>query len=160
MPTVELLQELTRQLRDAAQYESGRPFAVQALMVGYARASKEKLFLFTLDPSGGYRHWESATAIGKDASSVRKRLYELLSARENEATCSAKVALDVAVQALIEKEPSSSNADDEDGLFILEALLVWRGETTRGAISVATIDPRLVEARVRRFSSRRQQSQF
>ena len=158
MPTVELLQELTGQLRDAAQYENGRPFGVQALIVGCARASKEKLSLFTLDPSGGYRHWGTATAIGKDASTVRKRLYELLSAREAETPCSAMAALDVAVGALLKKEPDSSGTRDEDGYITPAALLIWRSETSEDTISVATIKPTIVESRLHELISARQES--
>jgi 20S proteasome alpha/beta subunit len=163
MNALELVREAALELQEAAQYENGRPYGVQALFVGSRLASSRngnKLTLLTLDPSGGFRHWGYATAIGRDASLVRQRLYNSLSKRD--AQCSAKAALDVGLHALIGAEHGSSSEtrlEDGGSVNIPEVLIVLR-DKSRSTISVATVDPDVVEACVRRLSSEESSSMF
>lgn len=68
-PAISVVQKLTNQIQNEAKYKSGRPFGVQGLVLG--QNSRGTTSLFTVDPSGSYRSWGCATAIGRNASAVR-----------------------------------------------------------------------------------------
>jgi len=144
---VKLVQKLSNILQEATQYQDSRPYGIQALVVGVAplvttnhpfdsnnqRAQRrQRLNLWTLDPTGGFRHWGAATAIGRKAVPVRQQLHRLLS--EGGAPENASKALHVCLQACLEatQEP-----------IRYEALLVW--VTSSGDIAIGTIDPKLVK---------------
>jgi 20S proteasome alpha/beta subunit len=77
-----LVHELAEALYDNAQgTQAGRPFGVQCLIVGQVPDWRPRFGIFTLDPSGGYRHWGVATAIGRGADRVRRNVYEQLQAK-------------------------------------------------------------------------------
>ena len=81
MRTDRAAQNLADVVRSAASGE-GRPYGVQALVVG-DRPRSQQLQLYTIDPAGGCTHWSGGgTAIGKDAELVRKCLLRCL--RPNE----------------------------------------------------------------------------
>ena len=81
MRTDKVAQSLADVVRSAASGE-GRPYGVQALVVG-DRPRSQQLQLYTIDPAGGCTHWSGGgTAIGKDAELVRKCLVRCL--RPNE----------------------------------------------------------------------------
>jgi 20S proteasome alpha/beta subunit len=92
--------------------------------------------LFSLDPSGGYRHWGVATAIGKAASLVRTRLFENLVATSGDLTTVA-AALRVSLNATTSALEESADMMDLD-MSGYECLVVW---FERGRIRVATVDP-------------------
>jgi 20S proteasome alpha/beta subunit len=130
-----MVQTLAERLQSATNASGGaRPFGVQTLMVGSIR---NRLAIFTLDPSGGYRSWIRATAIGHHATLIRKYLQERHVSPENTmrhvndnddetkqsaATASAAAATDgktalerclrTSVQAMREQDSVSSEASD------------------------------------------------
>jgi 20S proteasome alpha/beta subunit len=148
LPTRALVQALAGHLRTEAAYATGRPYGVQALVVGAVSAvsSNEKgkqqqpLGIFTLDPSGGVRHWGCATAIGKEALEVRKQLHTALVDRSSSKSLTARTALQVGLSALVLHEKEQQ----EEMTILPEAMIVWK-EKQGSAICVATIDPEIVE---------------
>jgi 20S proteasome alpha/beta subunit len=137
MATLKVVKNLAGMLQGAVQFKEGRPFGVQALVVGLDRT---RLNLFSLDPSGGFRHWGSATAIGRGAQQVRKHLHESLVASSNkteEVPSNGKKALEEALKAcLMAMREASQNIDSDQ----YQALFVWTAEKD-GQMRVATIDP-------------------
>ena len=117
MRTDKVAKNLADVVRSEASSDGGRPFGVQALVVGDRPRSKQ-LQLYTIDPAGGCTHWSGgATAIGKDAELVRKCLLRCLrpvaenaSASRGEPTCWLD-ALDRAMMAIIE---ASLSGDEDD----------------------------------------------
>ena len=78
MRTDKVAKNLADVVRSEASSDGGRPFGVQALVVGDRPKSKQ-LQLYTIDPAGGCTHWSGgATAIGKGAELVRKCLHRCL----------------------------------------------------------------------------------
>jgi 20S proteasome alpha/beta subunit len=132
LTTLKIVRKLATLLQEAAQYQGGRPYGVQALIVGQDRSS---LNIFTLDPSGGFRHWDCATAIGRSAQQAKKHLHESLSS--NKVPQDGSKALEEAIRASIKamREASLDPAADR-----YEALLVRTIKTNR-ELCVATIDP-------------------
>lgn len=147
MPTIELVQGLQQQLRLVTFYKEGRPFGIQALLIGTrgTPTQQPKLDIFSLDPSGGYRHWGSATAIGKKADIVRRHLHDSLSNREEKASLPVQEAMDVAVKALLQRDLTDGKRPD---MNVPQALLIWMSKTKR-TISVASIDPHSVALHVK-----------
>ena len=117
MRTDKVATNLAGVVRSEASSDGGRPFGVQALVVGDRPRSKQ-LQLYTIDPAGGCTHWSGgATVIGKDAELVRKCLLrclrpiaETVSASRGEPTCWLD-ALDRAMMAIIE---ASLSGDEDD----------------------------------------------
>jgi 20S proteasome alpha/beta subunit len=136
LPTRELVQELAGHLRTEAAYATGRPYGVQALVVGATTSKGKQLGIYTLDPSGGVRHWGCATAIGKEALEVRKQLYKALGRSSKSLT--ARTSLQVALSALVRHEKQQ-----EQEMAMPEAMIIWKEKGS--AIRVATIDPEIVE---------------
>ena len=134
-PVLEKVHALAKMLREATKYKGDRPFGVQALLIGRQQQQHEApMSLFSLDPSGGYRHWGVATAIGKAASLVRRRLYENLVAMPDLTTVETvlRVSLNATMSALEE------SADMDLDMSGYECLIVWY---ERGRIRVAAVDP-------------------
>uniref|UniRef100_A0A7S4JFZ6 Uncharacterized protein n=1 Tax=Odontella aurita TaxID=265563 RepID=A0A7S4JFZ6_9STRA len=129
---------LASRVRGAAFAASGRPFGVQALVVGNRFApgnriaveedsgpgSGNTLQLYTIDPAGGWRHWGGGgTAVGRKADIVRRKLHGALQYSHDDDSHEEKAltppglgrprdwseALDVAMRSLIE----STEMDDE-----------------------------------------------
>ena len=90
MRTDRAAQNLADVVRSATSGE-GRPYGVQALVVG-DRPRSQQLQLYTIDPAGGCTHWSGdGTAIGKDAERVRKCLLRCLRPTEELKKLSAGV---------------------------------------------------------------------
>ena len=96
-----------------ACWTSGRPFGVQALFLSM-KNNDERCTLYSTDPSGQVRTWNGgATAIGKDASIIRKHLYEILSNRDSPVQ-SWQDACQIAIQSLLmDKTDDDDLLDDE-----------------------------------------------
>ena len=136
LPTAKVVHLLAENLQKEARYQGGRPFGIQTLLLGSTRANP--LALWTLDPSGGMRHWGCATAVGKEATEVRKRLYEAL---REESTIDVNVALRSALCGILAGgDDGSETTDSLDELP--EALLVWKKEN---CLRVATIEQETVQ---------------
>ena len=105
MRTDRAAQNLADVVRSAASGE-GRPYGVQALVVG-DRPRSRQLQIYTIDPAGGCTHWSGGgTAIGKDAELVRNCLLRCLRPNEELKKLSAS---DVAEEL---KRLSTGVADD------------------------------------------------
>lgn len=123
--------KVSRALADVLRSEAsgeGRPYGLQALVVGDRPKSKE-LQLYTIDPAGGCTHWSGGgTAVGKDAELVRKCLLRCLRPTNGALkrlsigdidspgtlrgpTECWKDALDRAMMALLEASLSGTDAD-------------------------------------------------
>lgn len=88
MRTAKAAQNLADVVRSATSGE-GRPYGVQALVVG-DRPRSQQLQIYTIDPAGGCTHWSGGgTAIGKDAELVRKCLLRCLRPNEELARLSS-----------------------------------------------------------------------
>jgi hypothetical protein len=112
---------------EATAYQGGRPYGIQAMIIGQQPDAIKKSSLspsiFTVDPSGGYRHWVTATAIGRDAPEVRKQLFENI---KKSPPTSADEALKTVLRACAKARPSlfrsTSGSSPESQIH---ALLVW-----------------------------------
>lgn len=139
---VHLLAEI---LQSATQQEGDRPFGVQVMMIGQQpqpqskpRSESKPLAMFTLDPSGGYRHWGVGTAIGKAATHVRKQMYELLvQTAPTSAESALRMALNATMSAMNDEGSANNGASSQ-----YEAILVWN---VNGGLRAAIVDPKQVE---------------
>jgi 20S proteasome alpha/beta subunit len=132
-PILGKVRVLSEMLRSATKWKGDRPFGVQALLIGPQR--RGTLSLFTLDPSGGYRHWGAATAIGKAASLVRKRLHEnIIQTPVLSMELVLRVSLNATMSALGETSSHNSLMDTSS----YQGLVVWND---CGRLRSALIDP-------------------
>jgi 20S proteasome alpha/beta subunit len=133
-----LTRYLSEELQRATRDDNGRPFGIQALFVGIAHGNNEaqqhQFCMYTLDPSGGYRNWMTATAIGRASSLVRKQLY--LQIHNGRPPANGLVALQACMRALHSAMPLGR--DDR-----FEALLVWH-ENDDGRMQIGRVDPKQV----------------
>jgi 20S proteasome alpha/beta subunit len=94
---------LASRVRKEAFYQSGRPYAVQTLVVQQQR-------VWTIDPSGSCILWSSgATAMGREAAAVRKQLHKALQAHATIPTVTQ--ALRIALEALSNCKTSTREID-------------------------------------------------
>ena len=80
---------LASYVRDATTHGGSRPYGIQGLMVGHDRENSKsaKLEMFTVDPSGIFRHCVGGVAaIGKDAETVRSSMSKRLEEKVNKVT--------------------------------------------------------------------------
>jgi 20S proteasome alpha/beta subunit len=130
----QLVRHLSEMLQRATESYGGRPFGVQALVVGQS-STEHMLQLYTVDPSGGFRHWGTGTAIGRGASLVRKQLYGILSEHGTPHPANAADALQVALKAsFLTMKETNTNVDNDS----YQALLVWTDDRDR--VCVGAID--------------------
>jgi 20S proteasome alpha/beta subunit len=119
-----IVMALSSTVQLAALAEGGRPFGVQALVVGLDK--NDKMLLYTVDPTGGWQHYGGgATAIGRGAEEVRTRLYKAIKDDASDDHSGAKAALRIAISALMEKPIKNWDDNDADKL---EAILVWKSK--------------------------------
>jgi 20S proteasome alpha/beta subunit len=119
-----IVRALSSTVQLAALAEGGRPFGVQALVVGLDK--KDKLLLYTVDPTGGWQHYGGgATAVGRGAEKVRTLLYKAIKDASTSDDRGARVALRIAISALVEKPIKNGGDNDADKL---EAVLVWKSK--------------------------------
>ena len=108
MRTDKAAQNLADVVRSAASDE-GRPYGVQALVVG-DRPRSQQLQIYTIDPAGGCTHWSGGgTAIGKDAELVRKCLLRCLRPNDELKRLSAGAIADLRADLRL-----IADVDDED----------------------------------------------
>lgn len=143
-PLSQLVASLSGTVRDAAKYKGGRPYGMQALLVGTYGNSNNKnsnrspMGVYTVDPAGAWRSWGSGcTAIGRNAEDVRQMVYENLQNRPAESTLNPRSALEVAFQSLL-KATSAANVNQDSDLY--EAVLFWEDPATEQC-RVATVNP-------------------
>jgi 20S proteasome alpha/beta subunit len=139
MSPMKLVESLAEELQEAGQWQGGRPFGVQILMVGLDRIMEQStsLGIFTLDPSGVYRRWRGAAAVGHNGKIIRDRLFKYWFSQN-----SAREFHDDGVEALysglhasvLSRIDESVNLERSD---IYEALLVWQ---VKNELCIAQID--------------------
>jgi 20S proteasome alpha/beta subunit len=147
--------------------ESGRPYGIQALLIGGKQkrhADQYTLRLATLDPSGGYQDWKYGTAIGNRADVVRRKLGECIRQAKDEIenlvssengssrphqrpfAATGRQALQWGLEALSAAIPDPTHNGDNDQQQndgysdLCQALLLWCDDTTHD-LCVAQIDP-------------------
>ena len=151
-PISHIVKTLAGTVQDAAQYAGGRPYGLQALVVGQEEDSvsasaalpsrRRSLYVYTVDPSGSWRHWGSGcTAIGKNAEQVRSELYKELVDNKSFAL-NPRSALQVAMKSLLQAMRAAYINIDSDSY---EAVLFWVDPVTNRC-RVASLDPREVQA--------------
>ena len=119
-----IVRALSFTLQRAALEEGGRPYGVQALVVGLDK--KDKMLLYTVDPTGGWQHYGGgATAVGRGAEEVRTKLYKARRDAVSSVHLGAKAALKIAISSLVEKPIKDGGYNIADKL---EALLIWKSE--------------------------------
>ena len=100
-----------------ACWTSGRPFGIQALFLSMKKNKERCTRLYSTDPSGQVRAWNGgATAIGKNASIIRKHLYEILSNRETPVQ-SWEDACQIAIQSLLMDKTNNDDNDNDNDLL-------------------------------------------
>jgi len=124
MPLKKLVvQKVSRQLQRACLTSNGRPFGVQAVLVGSGDRHPFRPQIYTVDTAGGWNHWRSGmTAIGRNAKSVRQSLFkESNSMSENDKHLKSPAtwdnALDLAIKCVL------------DSIFSKEDLVAMLGDS-------------------------------
>lgn len=177
-PPLPLVHRFAKVLRDAGQWQGGgRPYGIQALIIGLDRSSRSSsssssrggssqhnkdatssfsnnasndLQLYTLDPSGGFRHWagQRGTAIGRHAASIRTflshhspRTNSTNTPQQRDEDCflssrNASQAIRRGLQACLQQEHASSTTTSNDGY---DGWILWPDETS-GELCVVRID--------------------
>jgi len=121
-------------LQRAAQRDGGRPYGVQALLVGL---DKGDFHLYTCDPTGRYHHYPKGQAIiGKHSEPIRKEI------TDNQ--YGTAEALDACLASIV-KACTKENVKIDLDMF--EAILLWESED--GECQAAEIDPEFVSHRCR-----------
>jgi 20S proteasome alpha/beta subunit len=119
LTTHAMTQRLANILQQVAQAKGGRPFGVQALMVGGDDVDPTRpLCIYSIDPSGSWQSWGGATAIGKYAKQVRQQLAKKRKISPN----SLEQALEHIVECWIEtckQENVNLNAEEDYQVLIL-----------------------------------------
>ena len=145
-PVSQLVTSMAGTVRDAAKWKGGRPYGLQALLVGSNnnnRQNMNKMRVYTVDPSGAWRSWGSGcTAIGRNAEGVRQTLYDELqklpsAIKSKKAFFHPKLALEIAFKSLLTATRDANVNQDSDQY---EAVLFWVDQAT-GQCRVATIHP-------------------
>lgn len=135
----------------AARSQGGRPYGVQALIVGID--SNGSFQLYTVDTTGGWQHYGGgATAVGRGAKEVRARLYKEMkngTLTDNDGTVSE--ALRIAIVSLL-GDSSKDDEKEKDVANKLEALLVWK--SNHNSCCVRRIDDSVVKVCLKRMKDK------
>ncbi len=125
-----LVEALAEVLQEAGQWQGGRPFGIQALIVGRVTAMElaSSLGIFTLDPSGGYRRWRGGAAIGRNGKTIRDLLFEYwMSPKDvNECKDDGVEALFSGLQASVLARMGESEHLESSDMY--EAVLIWQSK--------------------------------
>lgn len=118
-----VIQGISKELRNAALSNNGRPYGVQALIVG----RKPTLEIYTVDSIGGWTHWGGgATAIGRNNQKIRIHLAAELQKRNTNNTQlltieeAVRIALTCIVRASSSSPPPPSTNEREEPLPLEE----------------------------------------
>jgi 20S proteasome alpha/beta subunit len=138
-----VVQGISRELRNAAMSNNGRPYGVQALVVG----RKPKLTIYTVDSIGGWTHWGGgATAIGRYDQKVRVNLAAELKKRNNDIRQltmddAVKIALICMLKASslsssprLTKAAATTQTTDEDSLEDHDSILSLSGQNFNAVV--------------------------
>jgi len=111
-------EDVSSMMIDAAMSDGGRPWGVQLLVIGQSALSQNRLLdIYTIDPSGGWRHRHGAiAAIGRGAERITastSSLEEDLTKRGTE-SIGWRRALEVAMNAAVNTFENNEDASDTD----------------------------------------------
>jgi hypothetical protein len=153
---------------DAAMSDGGRPWGVQLLVIGQSALSRsQSLDIYTIDPSGGWRHRHGAiAAIGRGAERIA--VSSPLSGKDLTKTFRTKsggwrLALDVAINAAIntfEKNDDVSNIDIlSDPTERYSAVVIFGNCRGRRPSRCAAVNPDVIKECYKRaiFSEKREE---
>lgn len=123
-------------IRDATTFGGSRPFGVQGLMVGnerenYINSSGNTLQIYTLDPSGNFRHCVGGVAtIGKNANIVRDSMCNALkdvTMRKDSLDYDIQHHVDIALKSILENviETDDISPSDMEKAKQFEAIVVF-----------------------------------
>lgn len=178
-PVSKIVRSMAGRLDRAARIEGSRPLGVQVLLLGVNPKlnaadvvgnpnantnTNNNVLVYTLDPTGGWKHCLTSTAVGRHAQGIRPLLLEQRQRQEPESengkresssttssdsACSssdsddddAQSALDMAMKALLQGAQVK-----QDDTAVYDALLVWPSSTSgrTNACRTATIHPDVV----------------
>ena len=103
-------------MRDSAA-RGGRPFGAQGLIVGNENNNlprNEGVKIFTLDPSGNFRHCVSGVAvIGRNSQSIEDSIFKAYIGNENGQRSDVESSLDVALKAILENIYEDNHFPDD-----------------------------------------------
>jgi Proteasome subunit len=142
LSTLQIVQTLAEEIQEAGQWQGGRPYGIQALLIGkdYPAGNAAALGIYTLDPSGSYRSWNGGTAIGRDAKAVREKMYEYWKSPHRKCNSSSpRSALFVGLRASMLSRIDEAEAFERTDQY--EALLIFM---TNDQLNVALIDPKQI----------------
>lgn len=141
LSTLQIVQSLAEEVQEAGQWQGGRPFGIQALVIGKdytgTTGTAASLGIYTLDPSGSYRAWNGGTAIGRNAKGVREQIYEFWKSPHRKRSNTPQSALFDGLRASILLRVEESDTIEQTDHY--EALLIW---LTKDQLNVALIDPK------------------
>jgi 20S proteasome alpha/beta subunit len=109
-----VIQGISKELRNAALSNNGRPYGVQALIVG----RKPSLEIYTVDSIGGWTHWGGgATAIGRNNQKIRIHLTAELQKRSTNNTqlFTIEEAVRIALTCIVRASSSSQPPKRQEG---------------------------------------------
>ena len=138
---MKLVESLAEELQEAGQWQGGRPFGVQILLVGPDPTVKKPsaLGIFTLDPDGGYRRWRGGAVIGRNGKIIRDRLLDCWISRNHTDAVLHENGVDALSSGLqaevLSRIEESENLERSD---MYEAILVWQ---VNNECCVARINP-------------------
>lgn len=103
-------------MRDSAA-RGGRPFGAQGLIVGNENNNLPRnggVKIFTLDPSGNFRHCVSGVAvIGRNRQSIEDSLFKACTGNKNEKRSNLENSLDIALKAILENIYEDNQIPDD-----------------------------------------------
>ena len=107
-------EDVSSMMIDAAMSDGGRPWGVQLLVIGQSALSRDQLLdIYTIDPSGGWRHRHGTiAAIGRGAERIAASTEDLTKFRTK--SIGWRRALDVAMNAAVntfERNDDTPNID-------------------------------------------------
>ncbi|KAL7432594.1 hypothetical protein ACHAXM_003309 [Skeletonema potamos] len=162
-------EDVSSMMIDAAMSDGGRPWGVQLLVIGQSALSRsQSLDIYTIDPSGGWRHRHGAiAAIGRGAERIA--VSSPLSGKDLTKTFRTKsggwrLALDVAINAAIntfEKNDDVSNIDIlSDPTERYSAVVIFGNCRGRRPSRCAAVNPDVIKECYKRaiFSEKREEN--
>ena len=132
-------EDVSSMMIDAAMSDGGRPWGVQLLVVGQSALSRDQLLdIYTIDPSGGWRHRHGTiAAIGRGAERIAASTEDLTKCRFK--SNGWRRALDVAMNAAVdtfERNEDASNIDISSDPGRYSAVVIFGKRTTSRCAAV------------------------
>lgn len=136
LPLYKSVLAFSSMLKDATQQKGGRPFGIEALLIGINRDNEWQLY--SCNPTGMYRHFPSGRAIiGKNHEQILKEIDK----KDGDIIgINSRDALKLCVSAILATSDRTAESQYNDNIF--EGLLLWKTDTD---CYVSQIHPELLE---------------